>query len=73
MINRLTEKMGGQDFGSTMEGAKESALDMAASARERLSQGQAFVREFTLREPAKALGIAAGIGVLLGWLIKRRR
>ncbi len=72
MINRLTEKMGGQDFGSSVEGARESALDMAATAREKFSQGQAFVRDYTLREPAKALGIAAGIGVILGWLIKRR-
>ncbi len=72
MINRLKE-MGGEDFGSTMEDARESALDMAASAREKLSWGRSFVRDYTLREPAKALGIAAGIGVLLGWLIKRRR
>ena len=72
MINRLKD-IGGEDFGSTMEDARESVLDMAASAREKFSWGRSFVRDYTLREPAKALGIVAGIGVLLGWLIKRRR
>jgi ElaB/YqjD/DUF883 family membrane-anchored ribosome-binding protein len=28
--------------------------------------------EYIVKEPAKALGLALGVGVLLGWLIKRR-
>jgi ElaB/YqjD/DUF883 family membrane-anchored ribosome-binding protein len=71
MIDRL-KNLGGGDLGGQVEGLKESALDMTATAREKLSQGGEFVRSFTVREPTKALGIALGMGVLLGWLIKRR-
>ena len=51
---------------------KEKALDLAAVARERATQGKDAVRTFTIEKPARALGIALGMGVLLGWLIKRR-
>lgn len=71
MFDRLKD-MGGEDLGSKMGEARESALDMTATAREGLAKGQEFVREYTLREPAKALGFALGMGVFLGWLIKRR-
>jgi ElaB/YqjD/DUF883 family membrane-anchored ribosome-binding protein len=71
MIDRIKE-YGGEGFGSQVEGLKEKALDMSATAREQLSRGSEYVRNFTLREPAKALGIALGMGVFLGWLIKRR-
>lgn len=71
MIDRL-KNLGGQDLGETVEGLRESALDLTATAREKLARGQDFVRNFTIREPAKALGLALGMGVFLGWLIKRR-
>jgi ElaB/YqjD/DUF883 family membrane-anchored ribosome-binding protein len=45
---------------------------VAASARERLSQGGEAIKNYTLEQPARALGLALGMGVLLGWLIKRR-
>lgn len=51
---------------------KERALDIAATARERFSVGNQFVRDYIVKEPTRALGIAVGMGVLLGWLIKRR-
>jgi ElaB/YqjD/DUF883 family membrane-anchored ribosome-binding protein len=51
---------------------RETALDLAAGARERLSEGTDLVRNYVIRNPARALGIALGMGVLLGWLIKRR-
>ena len=35
-------------------------------------RGETLVRDYVVREPVKALGIALGIGVVLGWLIKRR-
>lgn len=71
MIDRI-KNFGGEDFGAQVEGLKESALDMSASAREKFSQGSEMIRNFTAREPGKALGIALGMGVFLGWLIKRR-
>jgi len=71
MIDRL-KNFGGEELGARAEGLKESALDLTATAREKLVQGQGLVRNFTVREPAKALGLALGMGVLLGWLIKRR-
>jgi ElaB/YqjD/DUF883 family membrane-anchored ribosome-binding protein len=71
MIDRI-KGFGGEDFGSQVEGLKEQALDLSATAREKFSQGSELVRNYTMREPAKALGIALGMGVFLGWLIKRR-
>ena len=55
-----------------VEQLRETALDLAASARERLASGTDLVRTYVIRQPARALGIALGMGVLLGWLIKRR-
>jgi ElaB/YqjD/DUF883 family membrane-anchored ribosome-binding protein len=52
--------------------AKEKALDLAATARERFSGGSDFVRQYIVKEPTRALGLALGMGVILGWLIKRR-
>ena len=51
---------------------KERALDLAATARERFSGGSQGLRDYIVKEPTRALGIAVGMGVLLGWLIKRR-
>ncbi len=68
MIDRIRE----QDFGMNAEVAKEKALELAATARERVTQGGNAIRSYTIEQPAKALGLALGMGVLLGWLIKRR-
>ena len=51
---------------------KEKALDAAAVARERWAEGTGRVRNFIIEKPAQALAIALGMGVVLGWLIKRR-
>jgi ElaB/YqjD/DUF883 family membrane-anchored ribosome-binding protein len=51
---------------------KEKALEFAATAREQLSGGGKLLRGYIVKEPARALGIALGMGVILGWLIKRR-
>ena len=59
-------------LGPQADELKERALEYAASARELLSEGTDKVRDFVLKEPARALGVALGLGVLLGWLIKRR-
>jgi len=50
----------------------ELALKCATIARERIAEGSERVKEYAIREPAPALGIALGVGVLIGWWIKRR-
>ncbi len=59
-------------LGPQADELKEKALEYAASAREMLSGGTDKVKNYVAKEPARALGIALGLGVLLGWLIKRR-
>jgi ElaB/YqjD/DUF883 family membrane-anchored ribosome-binding protein len=70
MIDRI--KDAGIDLNDQTEQMKEKALEVASAARERFAQGGQWVREFTIHKPAQALGVALGMGVILGWLIKRR-
>jgi ElaB/YqjD/DUF883 family membrane-anchored ribosome-binding protein len=70
MIDRIQGMEAG--LGPQAEQIREMALDYAANARERLAEGSERVREYVVKEPARALGIALGVGVLLGWMIKRR-
>jgi hypothetical protein len=53
-------------------GMKELALEAAATAKESLARGTDAIRAYIVREPVRALGLALGVGVLLGWVIKRR-
>ena len=55
-----------------MVSAKEKALDASASVRERFDHGCQSLRAFTTEKPAQALGMALGMGVLVGWWLKRR-
>jgi ElaB/YqjD/DUF883 family membrane-anchored ribosome-binding protein len=50
----------------------ELALRYTATARERIAAASERVKEYTVRNPVRALGIALGVGVLIGWIIKRR-
>jgi len=59
-------------YGPQLEELKERGLEYAAVARERFSEGSDAVKDYVTREPARALAVALGVGVLLGWLIKRR-
>jgi len=59
-------------LGPQADELKERALEYAASAREMLGGGTEKLKGYVVKEPARALGIALGLGVLLGWLIKRR-
>jgi len=70
MIDRMKDYE--SSLGPQAEQLKEKALDMAAVARERLAQGSDAVKQYTIQQPTRALGLALGMGVLLGWLIKRR-
>ena len=47
-------------------------LEYSESARRRLADVNAFAKDYTKNQPARAVGIAFGLGVFLGWLIKRR-
>ena len=51
---------------------KERALEFAATAREQVSGRTRGLREYIVKEPTRALGIALALGVVVGWLIKRR-
>jgi len=62
----------GPDVDPRLAAVQEQILVGAAALREQLSEGQAKLRELIIKDPARALGIALGVGVLLGWLIKRR-
>jgi ElaB/YqjD/DUF883 family membrane-anchored ribosome-binding protein len=71
MIDRIQERAE-TGLPPQVEQLRERALDMAATARERLGEGTDLVRGFVTRHPARSLGIALGMGIILGWLIKRR-
>jgi len=60
------------NYADQAEEMKARALELAGSARARLSDANAFVNDYMTKQPARALGIALGLGVVLGWLIKRR-
>lgn len=59
------------EFTPQLDDIKAMAHQDVAVARERLAEGTEIVRDYLVREPVKALGIALCIGVALGWLIKR--
>ena len=59
------------EFTPQLEEIKAMARQDVAVARERLAEGSAIVRDYLVREPVKALGIALCVGVVLGWLIRR--
>ncbi len=57
---------------ASVSDAKEKALELAATAREQFQTGTHLLRQYIVKEPTRSLGIALGMGVILGWLIKRR-
>ena len=59
------------EFTPQLEDIKAMARQDAEVARERLAEQTAIVRDYVVREPVKALGIALCVGVVLGWLLKR--
>jgi ElaB/YqjD/DUF883 family membrane-anchored ribosome-binding protein len=60
------------EFTPQLAEIRAMARQDVAVARERLADGRAIVTDYLVREPVKALGITLLIGVVLGWLIKRR-
>ncbi len=53
-------------------GLGERALEVSATLKESFLHGSKSIRDYIVKEPARAIGLALGVGVLLGWLIKRR-
>jgi ElaB/YqjD/DUF883 family membrane-anchored ribosome-binding protein len=70
MIDRIQEYQPSHE--EQVEELKALALDYARLAQARLAEGNEFIKDYLTRKPAQALGIALGVGVVLGWLIKRR-
>jgi ElaB/YqjD/DUF883 family membrane-anchored ribosome-binding protein len=70
MIDRIKTVESG--FADQTEELKARAFEYAEVARARLAEGNEFVKDYVTKQPARALGIALGLGVVLGWLIKRR-
>jgi hypothetical protein len=70
MTNRLDEILA--TYGPQAEALNEEALVVAAAARERFAEEREKLRESIVNNPAQALGVALGLGAVLGWLIKRR-
>jgi len=70
MIDRIQEPSGVSAPG--LDDIKEQALNAWAVARERLTRSGQVIRDYTHEQPVRALGVALGVGVFLGWLIKRR-
>jgi len=66
MVDRM------QGLEASPSDAKERALEFAATAREQFSGATRSLKDYIVKEPTRALGIALGMGVILGWLIKRR-
>lgn len=69
MIDRIQPAPG---YSLEAEELKARALEYAMNAGAKLSEGNEFVKEYVQKQPARALGVALGLGVVLGWLIKRR-
>jgi ElaB/YqjD/DUF883 family membrane-anchored ribosome-binding protein len=70
MIDRLQNPDAG--FSDQAEELKAQALEYALTAQARFTEGSELVKSYVTKQPARALGIALGVGVVLGWLIKRR-
>jgi ElaB/YqjD/DUF883 family membrane-anchored ribosome-binding protein len=70
MIDRIQPGVAG--YADQTEEFKAQAMEYAEVARARLAEGGEFVKDYVNKQPARALAIALGLGVALGWLIKRR-
>jgi hypothetical protein len=54
------------------KGLMDWVLEYVGRACDRIDREGERLEQYTEREPARALGLALGAGLLLGWLIKRR-
>lgn len=56
----------------TISGAKEKIASLEGSMADKAKDVAAGADEFVHRNPWEAIGIAAGLGILIGLLIRRR-
>lgn len=54
------------------EELREQTLRYADAARNQLSDVRESVEAYAVRQPLQALGIAFGLGAIVGWVIRRR-
>jgi len=69
MKNRIRDEHS-IDLSRTLATAKESLSGMMTS--QPAAQAVRTAEEYITRHPALSLGIAASVGMMLGWFIKRR-
>lgn len=60
------------EFAHRVEMAREQLQTLSGVANERAVQARTAAEEYIRQEPLKSLGIAAGIGALIGVLLARR-
>jgi hypothetical protein len=70
MIDRKLEME--TDAGTLAGELKDMAMRCATIAAQRISEESKHLTEYAAREPARALSIALGVGVFIGWMIRRR-
>jgi hypothetical protein len=70
MIDRIRDRASA--IGAPPEELRDRARDYAEIACMRLGEVSESVKAYTVKEPVRALGIAFGLGVFLGWMIKHR-
>jgi ElaB/YqjD/DUF883 family membrane-anchored ribosome-binding protein len=58
--------------GKTVSPLRGSPGDFAAEARQWQAEAEEFLRNMVVNRPVTAVGVALAVGVVLGWLIKRR-
>ena len=67
MIDRFQAADAG--FTDQAEELKARAFEYAETARARLAEGSNLLKDYVTKQPVRAVGIALGVGVVLGWLI----
>lgn len=71
MQNRISDK-GFAAVPSIREAADETKDDVSETLREFLDQSRTGVERYVASHPAICLAAAAGVGIALGWWIKRK-
>ncbi|MBB3992449.1 ElaB/YqjD/DUF883 family membrane-anchored ribosome-binding protein [Sulfitobacter undariae] len=74
-LSNLTQTLSDYGVSKSAEAtryAKATAADLEAAGRKKASEAQAQAEEFVHNQPATSLGIAAGIGFLVGMMTARR-
>jgi ElaB/YqjD/DUF883 family membrane-anchored ribosome-binding protein len=58
--------------GATVSPLRGSPAESGAEARQWQAEAEEFLRNMVVNRPVTAVGVALAVGVILGWLIKRR-